>query len=122
MPSDLLGDVIDGGTGHDTLNFLQGGSFDVGDFKANEKSIDEIDFSNVSAGLVLDAQDVLDISDQGSLTVTGGNDDIVSSIGQGWQFKGSELDNGHAYNVYEAHVGNQTAHLLLDVNMNQGVS
>jgi hypothetical protein len=51
----------------------------------------------------------------------GSSDDSVVSTGEGWRQTGTAIEGGHAYNVYQAQVGNQTAQLLVDAAIKQSV-
>jgi hypothetical protein len=56
-------------------------------------------------------------SDSGSLAITGNDKDAVVSHGQGWQLVGQQTLHGETYNDYQAQVGTQTVHLLVDTHI-----
>ena len=103
--------VMDGGTGTDTLR-VAGGDVDLTTFTGTITGIEKVDLFDQPSGegLILTAQDVLDISDTDTITVLGKNNDTVDA-GTGWTDGG--LD-GSGNQIYTQMVGAQLATLLLD--------
>lgn len=109
---------IDGQGGTNRLNFLGAGQtldltiIDDAEFRR----IDEIDISGSGAnGLVIDAVEVLNLSDTSdTLRVIAGPDDTVL-IGSGWLVTGSTTIDGKFFRILEQTVPQQgTARLLLN--------
>ena len=91
-----------GGTGTDTLRIDSAGVLlDLTALADNRiTGIEQIDLSGVGfTTLVLDAQEVLNISDESNtLTVFENGDNIV--IGSGWMQQASQIEEGVVYEVY----------------------
>ncbi len=107
---DSLDAVIDGGGGTDTLD-ARGADVDITTFTGTITGIEIIDLTKPGADTVtLSAQDVLDMSDSNTVTVTGGPPDTVEA-GTGWTDAGFDGSGNH---IYTQDVGGTVATLLLD--------
>ncbi len=107
---DSLDAVIDGGGGTDTLD-ARGADVDITTFTGTITGIEIIDLTKPGADTVtLSAQDVLDMSDSNTVTVTGGSPDTVEA-GTGWTDAGFDGSGNH---IYTQVVGDTLATLLLD--------
>ena len=107
---DSLDAVIDGGGGTDTLD-ARGADVDFTTFTGTITGIEIIDLTKPGADTVtLSAQDVLDMSDSNTVTVTGGSPDTVEA-GTGWTDAGFDGSGNH---IYTQVVGDTLATLLLD--------
>jgi VCBS repeat-containing protein len=107
---DSLDAVIDGGGGTDTLD-ARGADIDIAAFAGTITGLEIIDLSQPGADTVtLSAQDILDMSDSDTLTVTGGPPDTVEA-GTGWTDAGFDGSGNH---IYTQDVGATLATLLLD--------
>jgi len=103
--------VVDGGAGRDTL-LVRGGDVNLASFTGKIAGIDAIDLAGdpgANSG-TLSAQDVLDISDAGLLTVLGDSHDSVNA-GRGWAPAGPD---GHGNTVYTQTVGGSVVTLVID--------
>ena len=108
----VQGDLtIDGGLGTDTLR-VDAGDIDLTGFGGTATGIENIDLAtDIGANtLSLSAQDVLDLSDTDSISVTGDAGDSVNA-GTGWTDGGFDLSGNH---VYTQIVGSQLATLVVD--------
>lgn len=111
----LIWDAADsqvmGGSGNDTLQVTNGDNVDLTTFGGVISGIENVDLANDPGAntLTLTAQDVLNISDTNTVTVTGTAADTVSA-GAGW------VDGGVAggYHTYTQVVGPDTATLVVD--------
>ncbi len=107
---DSLDAVIDGGGGTDTLD-ARGADVDITGFAGTITGIEIIDLSKPGADtFTLSAQDVLDMSDSNTVTVTGGSPDTVEA-GTGWADAGFDGSGNH---IYTQDIGGTLATLLLD--------
>ncbi len=110
---DSLDAVIDGGGGTDTLD-ARGADIDIVAFPGTINGIEIIDLSTPGGDTVtLSAQDVLDMSDSDTVTVTGGPPDTVEA-GTGWTDAGFDGSGNHIYTQY---LGGTLATLLLDADV-----
>lgn len=111
---DATDTVIDGGTGTDTLR-LDGGDAGLTIFGGTITGIERIDMEAdaVANTLTLAAQDVLDLSNNDTLTVLGNAGDSVNA-GTGWTDGGL---NDAGYHVYTQMVIGDLASLILDSNI-----
>ena len=106
----VLDAVVDGGGGTDTLD-ARGADVDITTFTGTITGIEIIDLTKPGADTVtLSAQDVLDMSDSNTVTVTGGSPDTVEA-GTGWTDAGFDGSGNH---IYTQIVGDTLATLLLD--------
>ncbi|MHA1600675.1 MAG: calcium-binding protein, partial [Alphaproteobacteria bacterium] len=103
--------VIDGGTGRDTLE-IRSGNVDLVNFSNKIGGIDVIELASDSGAnrLTLNAQDILDISDNDILTVLGDGLDSVEA-GGGWTSAGSD---GQGNDIYTQSIGGALATLIVD--------
>ncbi len=107
---DSLDAVIDGGGGTDTLD-AGGADIDITGFAGTITGIEVIDLTKPGADTVtLSAEDILDFSDNNTVTVTGGSPDTVEA-GTGWTDAGFDGSGNH---IYTQDVGGTLATLLLD--------
>ncbi|MCH9052990.1 MAG: cadherin-like domain-containing protein [Proteobacteria bacterium] len=107
---DSLDATIDGGGGTDTLD-ARGADIDITAFGGVITGIEVIDLSKPGADtLTLSAQDILDMSDSNTVTVTGGSPDTVEA-GTGWTDAGFDGSGNH---IYTQDIGGTLATLLLD--------
>jgi hypothetical protein len=128
-PTTAVGTIIEGGPGNDTLS-LAGTDRQVLDLVTNRtlaanqqfqlQSIETIDMSSNTEGntqLRLTVNDVLEISDNGILTIEGDTTTMINAAGQGWNNQGT--DTSGLYNHYT----NGSAELLVSVDIiNQFIS
>jgi hypothetical protein len=113
---DVLDITIDGGNGQDTL--LAGGAdIDLTVFGGTLASIENIDLSgdNTANTVVLAAQDVLDMSSNGTVTIDGDVGDIVDA-GTGW------TDAGIAGGFHVYTQGLATIKLDVDLTVNPDIT
>jgi Ca2+-binding RTX toxin-like protein len=86
-------------------------------------SIEEIDLTGTGNNtLNLTALDVLQTSDTGTMRILGDTGDLVASLGQGWQFKGQQLIDGHAHDIYTTTVQGTQVTLEVDSSIFQSIS
>jgi|GEM_PF-2753310 len=102
--SDLVEDSFNGGDGYDILRISDGGleidlTAIVNANRLNE--VEEISLENSGADtLSLSADDILDISDNDTLTITGENGDVVN-LGEGdWLDGGDQVVDGVTFQVF----------------------
>ena len=95
---DAADTVIDGGNSSDTLRAEHGDDIDLTAFTGIISGIDEIDLaSDASANAVtLTAQDVLDMSDGNSVTISGDVGDSVTADA-GWTYAGMDAGGNDIY-------------------------
>ncbi len=113
---DALDITIDGGNGQDTL--LAGGAdIDLTAFGGTLASVENIDLSgdNTANSVVLAAQDVLDMSSNGTVTIDGDIGDSVDA-GIGW------TDAGIAGGFHVYTQGFATIQLDLDLTVNLDIT
>lgn len=111
---DINDATIDGGAGTDTL-LVQGGNVDLTVFGGTISGI-EIIALEADAGAnaaTLSAQDVLDLSDNDTLTILGDGGDSVDAR-SGWTDGGFDGSGNH---IYTQMVGGTLATLLVDPDM-----
>ncbi|HHB93086.1 MAG TPA: tandem-95 repeat protein [Thioploca sp.] len=115
LGSNTRGVHIDGGEGSDlisldgNLNLLQNRNLpDSSQLKL--QGIDKIDLVGENNQLYLTVEDVLDISDNDKLIIDGQANDMVNSVGQGWNLTGSD----GVYNIYT----HNNTQLLVNVEIN----
>jgi hypothetical protein len=128
-PTTAAGTIIKGGPGNDTLS-LVGTDRQVLDLVTNRtlaanqqfqlQSIETLDMSSNTGGntqLRLSVNDVLEISDNGILTIEGDTTSMINAAGQGWNNEGTDASG--LYNHYT----NGSAELLVSVDIiNQFIS
>ena len=107
--------VVDGGDGMDTL-VAAGADIDLSVFGGTLTSIENIELSGDGAGtsVVLDAQDVLDMSDTDTLTIAGDLGDSVDA-GSGW------TDGGIVGGIHVYTQGLATLNLDTDMTVNADI-
>lgn len=119
---DALDELLDGGTGIDTLRV--DGSGVTLDLRLLDDGrlvhFDRIDLTGSGANiLALNVSDVLALgADGNTLRVSGDLGDSIVSSGQGWQFDGSQMIGGAHYLAYST----GGAHLLLDGDLGVSLS
>ncbi len=111
QPDTAAGATLDGGAGSDSLslsgdgqvlNLVQNNSLSS-DQALNLSGIDEIDLSAGSNNqLIIGLNDVLSMSDSGSLLIEGNSSSVVTSVGEGWTNNGQVALDGALYNSYTA--------------------
>ncbi len=108
--------VVDGGDGMDTL-VAAGADIDLSVFGGTLTSIENIELSGDGAGtsVVLDAQDVLDMSDTDTLTIAGDLGDSVDA-GSGW------TDGGIVGGIHVYTQGLATLNLDIDLSVNPDIT
>ncbi len=108
--------VIDGGDGMDTL-VAAGADIDLGAFAGTLTGIENIELSGDGAGtsVILDAQDVLDMSSIDTLTIAGDAGDSVDA-GSGW------TDGGIVGGVHVYTQGLATLNLDIDLSVNPDIT
>ncbi|MCH6588468.1 MAG: hypothetical protein IH805_09185, partial [Proteobacteria bacterium] len=112
---DALDITIDGGNGQDTL-LADGADIDLTAFGGTLASIENIDLSGDGANsLVLDVQDVLDMSSSGTVTIDGDAGDTVDA-GTGW------TDAGIAGGFHVYTQGLATINLDVDLPVNLDIT
>ena len=112
--NDLVDDKIEGGAGRDTLVLTAQVALDLHEQAGHIHGIEKIDASFAPMDIKLDAADILDMTDDGSLFILGGADDNVSSTGFGWTLEGSIQENGHNFDHYVAEVNGQKVYLNIE--------
>ena len=112
---DALDITIDGGNGQDTL-LAAGADIDLTAFGGTLASIENIDLSGGGANsLVLDVQDILDMSSSGTVTIDGDAGDTVDA-GTGW------TDAGIAGGFHVYTQGLATINLDVDLTVNLDIT
>ncbi len=109
---DSFDTVIDGGSGTDTLR-LDSGDADLTTYGGTLSKFEQVDLATDAGAnsLTLDAQDVLDMTDNSDLlTVLGDGADSVDA-GTGWTYGGTD---GSGNEIYTQVVGADLATLLID--------
>ena len=108
---DAIDTTIDGGTGNDTLR-VDGGDADLTAFAGTIAGIEVIDLATDTGAntVTLAAQDVLDMSDTDTVTITGDAGDSVEA-GTGWTDGGFDGNGNH---LYTQDVSGDLATLVLD--------
>jgi VCBS repeat-containing protein len=103
--------VIDGGAGRDTLE-IGSGDVDLTAFPNKIGGLEVIDLASDGAAnhLILNAQDILDISDTDVLAVLGDGLDSVDA-GSGWTQAGND---GQGNDIYTQSIGGAIATLIVD--------
>jgi len=113
---DKVDDIIDGGDGQDML-LAAGGNIKLNTYNGAITSIEQVEMSGDGAGtrLTLDAQDLLDMSSTGILTVSG---DVGDSIEAGTGWVDVEVVGG--FHVYTQ--GGAFLEVDLDVTVNPDIT
>lgn len=111
-------DTIIGGEGHDTLLFENGDDVNLSTIFAVD--LEKIDISeNGINDISLTLQDLIDITDSDNhLIITGGNEDFVTSTGEGWVQGSDQIIDTGTYHTYTSGTGT----LLIDENITQDIS
>jgi len=122
-PSTAAGIQIKGGSGTDMLSFddAKGKTLDLiknsvlpEDQKLDLQGIEKIDLSGSNNQVRLSIEDVLEISDNNTLTIEGDASSFVNSVGEGWKNEGIEPTG-----LYNSYTGGDTelATLLVSVDI-----
>jgi Ca2+-binding RTX toxin-like protein len=118
--SDLDFNLINGGSGEDVLR-LDGSDLTLS-IGATISGTERIDLGGTGNGLVLEALDVIDISDKDMLIVLGDDSDSVVSSSQGWTADGTQTIDGQTYDKFVAETGSGPATLFIDSDINADIS
>lgn len=111
-------DLIDGGTGSDTLVWDSKADLNLGDILSKVNSIETIHLGDENANtLTISIDDLLSISSTDMLVVQGGDTDLVKLVDQdGWVSAGTQTYRGEVYQVY-THQENIDAMLWIQHNI-----
>lgn len=117
---DLSGSSYDGGDDFDTLSFSPTSSDLSIDLSAvNFANIERFDLTDAPVEVLLNLQDILDITDTNNeLQIAGDANDSVTSNGQGWVQGADQVIDSETYHTYTA--GGAT--LLIDDDIIQTIS
>ena len=113
-------DIIDGGADTDTLKFdVAGETLDLtlSDYDNKFSNLEMIDLGENSNTLVIDPDDVLEMSGNNQIIVDGNFSDTVQ--GSNWTDEGTTVIMGTTYHEYSAVSGATSVTLLVDNQINQ---
>ncbi|MTD38532.1 hypothetical protein GIX45_07820 [Erwinia sp. CPCC 100877] len=96
-----LAQSVDGGTGHNTVVFHEAGAIGANEL-AKLQNIQTLDLNsaNGSNTLTLDYSDVIKVSGQDKLFITGGKDDVVDLDQNKWTMTATGNKDGQVFNLY----------------------
>lgn len=116
--------VADGGDDIDRL-VINGANFAITQQDVLNKifAIEEIDLTGTgNNSLALNALDVLQTSDTGTMRILGNVGDTVTSLGQGWVQGSNQVIDGQTYATYNSNLPGSPVTLLVDTDITRFIS